>query len=389
MSGASDGPAPHVASSLAPHVLFAILDWGLGHATRSWPLVLAACRSGAQVTLASRGVAAQWLQQRMAEADAHEQRSGRATWRWQLVEKPGTDIRYAQGGAMLPVIALQMPAFVRSIARERKWTADCIKQLGITHVVSDNCYGVHPRDHAVPSVLISHQVSPPLPRLLRASGRARVRQWARRFSEVWIPDLEGNVMGGVLSVPTFSHHRFIGPLSRFSVDTGPEVETPAHQGNAAALVGLVSGPEPQRSLMEEALRTCFQRDGRSALLFAGRPSGGEETHGRVRTLYDAGDAHIRSALMQAECIVCRSGYSTLMDLAVLGRKAALVPTPGQPEQEYLARLWSDSFGWPHIDQRQLVHFQPQAAPGKDWEESGAEAAEWMTKWLQSRAPFGA
>jgi UDP-N-acetylglucosamine:LPS N-acetylglucosamine transferase len=47
-------------------------------------------------------------------------------------------------------------------------------------------------------------------------------------------------------------------------------------------------------------------------------------------------------------IICRPGYSTLMDLMVLGKKAIVIPTPGQTEQIYLghylhARKWFACF----------------------------------------------
>ena len=110
--------------------------------------------------------------------------------------------------------------------------------------------------------------------------------------------------------------------------------------DAPVLLGLVSGPEPQRTTMEQDLRTCFQRDERPALILAGRPGGGEHRTGNVLTVHDADDARFRQAVLAADTIICRSGYSTLLDLAVLGRTAVLVPTVGQPEQESLAREWA-------------------------------------------------
>ena len=38
----------------------------------------------------------------------------------------------------------------------------------------------------------------------------------------------------------------------------------------------------------------------------------------------------------SKLLVCRSGYSTLLDLSVIQSRAILIPTPGQPEQEYLS-----------------------------------------------------
>nr|MBP6558208.1 glycosyltransferase [Flavobacterium sp.] len=38
-------------------------------------------------------------------------------------------------------------------------------------------------------------------------------------------------------------------------------------------------------------------------------------------------------------VLCRSGYTTVMDLAKLEKKAFFIPTPGQFEQEYLAKRY--------------------------------------------------
>lgn len=363
------------------HVLFAILDWGMGHATRTWPLILAARAAGAQVTVASRGTAAAWLQERMKAADADGGGQGQPSW--SFVEKPGTEIRYAHGRRTLPTIALQMPAFLSSIAKERAWTKDIIQRRGITHVISDNCYGAHPPKGHIPSALISHQVSPPVPTLARGVARAQVRSWAAHFSQVWIPDSGEGEMAGYLSVPPFSHPKFIGPLSRFSAMDDAPASPEESASDGPPLVGLVSGPEPQRSLMEAALLECFQRDGRPAVIFSGRPEGGERQAGAVRILHHADDHHIRRALLSASCIICRSGYTSLMDLATLRVHAVLVPTPGQPEQEYLARHWAQRWGWPHLPQAELSSFQPRnlAETPVKLPTAASQAQQLMRDWL--------
>ena len=363
------------------HVLFAILDWGLGHATRSWPLIVQSRRSGADVTVASRGAAAAWLQNRMNAIVAQEQReSATEVPPWLCLEKPGVHIRYAKGHLTLPQIALQMPAFLRSIAQERRWIKSLMEHTAITHVISDNCYGAHPPSHDVPSALITHQASPPVPAFFQGMAKAQVSRWMEAFEEVWIPDTDQRALAGELSLPTIAHHRFIGPLSRFSVDDG----TGESEAEPPSLVGIVSGPEPQRSLMEAALLQCFARDGRKAVVFSGDPNGAPKTVKNVELLPNPSDGRIRHALTHADCIVCRSGYSSLMDLTVLGLKAILVPTPGQPEQEYLAELWHKQWGWHRIHQHQLAEFQPpphlegQTVPLSEVHHG---RPDWMQHWL--------
>ena len=329
-----------------PHILFAILDWGIGHATRTWPLIVLARQMGAEVTIATRGTAAAWIDARMADWDARKVPDSAP---WRRIDKPGVAITYGRGKATRIRIARQMPRFAASIRAERHWTRSTVSAFGITHVFSDNCYGCAPPS-SVPSVLLTHQLRLPVPWVLRPIARFRVRHWCRPFGATWVPDLPDSVLAGKLSLPLTSNTEFVGPLSRFSSKgTEDEDATPA-----PVLLGLVSGPEPQRSDMESALRMCFLRDGRPALILAGRPGTAAHQEANVLTLGDLDDKRFRAAVLGAEHIVCRSGYSTLLDLVALKCTATLVPTLGQPEQEQLARHWRSAHGWPTLDVRHLA-----------------------------------
>ena len=365
-----------------PHVLFAILDWGLGHATRTWPLIVAARSMGARVTVASRGSAGRWLDARMEEWDATSDTPALSPWC--RVEKPGVTIRYANGRATLPRIALQMPRFMGSFRRERRWTTEFSSNEGVTHVLSDNCYGARAELDGVSNVLMTHQLQPPIPAVARALARAQVRRLARAFDAVWVPDTPGRDLAGQLSAPVSSPTHFVGPLSRFQVDSlaGASPSTDADP----VLLGLVSGPEPQRSTMEEDLRTCFLKDGRPAMILAGKPGGGEHRDRNVLTVHDADDRRFRAALLAAECIICRSGYSTLMDLTVLGRRGVLVPTVGQPEQEKLALDWERRFGWTRLQSKNIADFSPGPMKGSTVEVAMASPESTMQTWLDIPRP---
>ncbi len=342
-----------------PHVLFAILDWGLGHATRTWPLIVAARRSGARVTVACRGTAGRWLDLRMSEWDAATDTT--ALQAWQRVEKPGVTIHYAKGVGTLARIAWQMPRFLRSFRKEREWTTAYARQHGVTHVLSDNCYGGRAELPSVSNVLMTHQLHPPVPAAARALARQQVRRLASAFDAVWVPDTPDCAMAGRLAAPISSPTLYLGALSRFQVDL--EGGQTGFVKDQPVLLGLVSGPEPQRTAMEQDLRTCFIKDGRPALIFSGRPGGGEQRERNVLTVHDADDVRFRAAVLAAECIVCRSGYSTLMDLAILGRRGVLVPTIGQPEQEQLARDWHRKHGWATLKSQDIPDFRPGPMPG--------------------------
>jgi len=55
------------------------------------------------------------------------------------------------------------------------------------------------------------------------------------------------------------------------------------------------------------------------------------------TIFNHLDAEkLNTTIAQSELVLSRSGYSTVMDLIMMNKNAILVPTPAQPEQEYLA-----------------------------------------------------
>ena len=316
--------------SSRPVVLFALLDWGMGHATRTAPLIQFAADQGWAVHVATKGTALAFLRTQFSpEAISFH-------------TKPGPDITYAKRGTWMK-IAAQVPEFLSSIRKETSWTAEFVARHGITHIVSDNCYGVHHPD--IPCVLMSHQLQLPVPNAVAALASTFVNKHAAQFRSVWIPDDESVGLSGALT----SHHQlphaeYVGILSRLSPH--------AAQGNWRT-VGMVSGPEPHRKLMELALLRWMKGVPGPCLLIAGRPGDKVEVNDHVTVWPDPSAEDLAGALRGAETIVCRSGYSSLLDLAALGQRAILVPTPGQPEQLLLARHWAQTFGMATCTQHEL------------------------------------
>ena len=317
-------------NSHQPVVLFALLDWGMGHATRTAPLIQHAVDRGWKVHVGTKGTALAFLK---------SQFSGQPI---AFHEKPGPDITYAKRGTFFK-IAGQMPGFLRSIREEAAWTKTLVEARAITHIVSDNCYGVHHPE--VPCVMMSHQLQLPVPPGLESLARLFVAKHARKFKAIWIPDDATARLSGTLATRNpLPHAQHIGILTRLPIDS------------AAAewkKVGMVSGPEPHRRLMEESLLQWMKSEQEPALLIAGRPGAKSRVEGNVTVWPDPSAQELAGALKGAETIVCRSGYSSLLDLAALGKRAVLIPTPGQPEQVYLAKHWAHAFGMATCTQKQL------------------------------------
>ncbi|MDA0940900.1 MAG: hypothetical protein O2990_07840 [Bacteroidetes bacterium] len=353
-----------------PQLLVTVLDWGMGHATRTLPLIEHAVAQGWHVHVASKGTALAWLQ---AHLDAEHVA---------FHTKPGPDIKYAKRGNFLR-IAGQVPSFLAHVEIERRWVAEFAVEHNIDAIFSDNCYGCSTPD--LPSVLMSHQLQLPVPKGLEGAARQVVARWARGFDEVWVPDTvpgEDSLSGGLAEADIHPQTHYIGVLSRLARYARPNPEVTWER------VGMVSGVEPHRSLMEQALRAWMHTTDQPCLIVAGKPGGGTSVEGNVTTWCDPTDAELADALQGAGTLLCRSGYSSQLDLAALHRNAILVPTPGQPEQEQLARIWADRFGFTTLSQRDLEAGRiPERATGNLPNEAANELAfQELTRWLLASIP---
>jgi hypothetical protein len=310
--------------------LVCALDWGLGHVARTTPLVRTLLEAGSKVTLASNGRSAAWWRSEFPSLEVRE--------------LPDYGVRYAPGIWLVPGLLGSLPRIVRAIRSEAALVASWQRRDGFDLILSDNRYGCHAA--GAMSVFVTHQLRLSAPRALRFAepfGERLVARLVRPFREVWIPDRkDGFCLSGKLGHPSrtgpFPPLRHIGPLSRFG-----EIAPDPTWAGPWDTVGLVSGPEPSRTTFESALRQIMSKRNGRHLLVCGRPEASfpapfPAPSGLVEVPHLPTTA-LATALIGAREIVCRGGYSTLMDLETLGvldNRCLFVPTPGQTEQEYLA-----------------------------------------------------
>jgi uncharacterized protein (TIGR00661 family) len=252
----------------------------------------------------------------------------------------GAKITYPAGHGFMVNILRISPSLIRSYFRERQDLKKIIRLEDPDIIVSDNRYGLWNRDRYC--IFITHQLRIILPPQLRfISGQLNriIRKQAEKFNECWIPDFElHNGLAGQLShpprLPVNAH--YIGTLSRFSVPPRQrEIPLPADFDIMVAL----SGPEPQRTILEETIIEQVVKSGLSGIIVRGLTESAEEWDltNKIHVFSHLESAKMREYFMRSHVVICRSGYSSLMDLVTLGRNAILIPTPGQTEQEYLAR----------------------------------------------------
>ncbi len=314
-------------------VLVAVLDWGLGHASRMVPVIEGLLEQNVRVILAGSGQSLAYLQKRYPQMESRIM--------------PADEIRYGNSGAGLALLrrALRQPGINK---KQQAWTREIVDKEKINGIISDNLYGVyHPE---IPSVIVTHQVSLLVPVFKKAFDR-KLAQWLGHFSEVWVPDMAGAAsLSGKMSSNDFLNvpKVFLGYLSR--------LRPVASAKKDIALTALISGPEPQRTLFEkEVLKLMAKTPGRKVLIRGVfEKSSGRITGVNDLEVYDfLDDAALSEIISRSDWVVCRSGYSTLCDLRVLGANALVVPTPQQPEQLYLTRRGCEK-GWFQSSEQHLI-----------------------------------
>lgn len=321
------------------NVLVAPLDWGLGHATRCVYIINSLITKGANVIIAADGRPLAFLKKEFPELS--------------FVQFPGYGITYQKKGSFVLKISTSILQIFQGIYNENKVLDDFIKSLSLDLVISDNRFGLW--NKKIPSIFITHQIGIKSPFKSKYFDQMLFnfnKGFIKNYKECWVPDFEGdNNLSGDLShknklpIPTY----FINPLSRFTKSYNENVEEDID------LLALISGPEPQRSIFEEIILNQIKDLNIIAIVVKGTPEKKKsyQINDNI-TVYPhlTGDS-LQKYLKRSKIVICRSGYSTIMDLAVLGKKAILVPTPGQTEQEYLANYYFDKRYFYTCDQKKL------------------------------------
>ena len=303
-----------------PRVLVAPLDWGLGHATRCIPIILMVLQQNCDVIIAAEGPCKFLLQEEFPDLV--------------FLELKGYRITYSKNKSGLPLkILAQFPKLIYRIYAEHRWLNKMVKLHAIDLVISDNRFGMYHK--TVPAVYITHQLKIKTGNRFTAQIAQKINyHFINKYKECWVPDTAGEInLAGGLSHPGVMPAvpvKYIGPLSRFK-----KIETE----NKYDLTIILSGPEPQRSVFEELILKDLKNYSGKTLLVRGLPANTtllQSTSSSLEIQNHLPAAALNHVLQQSKIIISRCGYSTVMDLITLQKKAVLVPTPGQTEQEYLA-----------------------------------------------------
>ena len=309
-------------------VLVCPLNWGLGHATRCVPIIRNLMAEGHELVVVADGYPLVFLEQEFPSL--------------RFIEFSSYSVYYAAGKSQVGAMLFNFPNILKGIVREHFWLRNLLQNEHFDQVISDNRFGMWSR--RVHSVYITHQLVVKMPanlKFLEPIVHSIHKMFIRQYNECWIPDRGNN--GGLLGdlahkYPLPFNAKFIGALSRFQ---GLENIAPTTDYD---VVAVISGVEPQRTLLEDSLLLKYKNRTEKTLIIRGQPQA--ETYkrhiGNITLVPHLPDVEMAAVLKGAAKIICRSGYSSIMDLEALKclPKAELIPTPGQTEQEYLAQIHS-------------------------------------------------
>jgi uncharacterized protein (TIGR00661 family) len=304
---------------MSKNILVAPLNWGLGHAARCVPIINELINKGFNPILASDGVALQLLQKEFPNL--------------KTLELPSYKIKYAKKGYFFIFkILFNVPNIIKAVIKEQKLLKKWINEYQLNGVISDNRLGLY--SSKIPSVYISHQIKV-FTGIFTSISTIIHQLFIKKYSECWVPDVNEsyNLSGKLGHIENSKLNlKYIGILSRLKKETLPKKYD---------VMILLSGPEPQRTMLEEKLLDEFENFTGKIIFVKGKMES-EQKYEVINNnfYYNYMTAHQISCTMnKSNLIVCRSGYSTVLDLVQLQKKAFFIPTPGQTEQIYLAKKY--------------------------------------------------
>lgn len=300
---------------MKPVVLFAVLNWGLGHASRSIPIINALLTKSVEVVICSDGIALELLKKEYPDLKCENLPSYNISYKFESIVQN---------------ILWHFKDILSAVSKEKREIEFLKQKHNAIAIISDNRYGCY-FDQGY-SIIMSHQLSiQSTPKWKGQFASNILNKFINKFSQCWVPDFEGEqALGGELSQnKNIPNRKYIGCISRF---------IPIESIKKYDLAMVLSGPEPARTNLEKLLLDQTKDLEISMVLVRGsnlsRPETFESFRGDVFDLCIG--AQLNEIICRSSKILCRSGYSSIMDLQKIGKNGILIPTPGQTEQEYLA-----------------------------------------------------
>lgn len=315
------------------HILISPLNWGLGHVTRTIPIIKSLNQHN-EVYIC---------------CDAEQEQIYRHYFpeQW-YVPHEGYPFRFNGKGLWMMDFIKRIGSLLEHHKQEQKKVEELVDKFNIDLVIADQRFGF--KSARTRNILITHQVNLPLSPLF-----VGVQWWnkslIRKFDEIWVPDTKNNQFAGKLSRSNDERTKFIGTCSRFDYDA---IDRFIPRSKTIRYLGVISGPQPYNQLFFNQVYAKIKASNRYSVIIVPKgvtiPKSSPE---QVKIIQSPNHDDFLNLLLKTEIIISRAGYSTIMDLVTTENKAILVPTRRQYEQQYLAKLHADHPHWQFVNEKQF------------------------------------
>ena len=228
-------------------ILVAPLNWGIGHATRCIPIIQKLINHGFDVIIAADGRPMHLLNSEFPNLET--------------IRFTGYNIKYSQYLPMSISMMLQLPKMLLNIKKENNTLDEIINDYKIDGIISDNRYGLY--SNKIPCVFITHQLVIKTPYFTNYIRQFNYK-YINKYNACWVMDDKENNLAGGLSMPNQlpNNTTYIGRQSRFK----KEVKEKKYD-----FLAIVSGPEPQRTILEKGLIKGLTIRQEKSLIVLGKP----------------------------------------------------------------------------------------------------------------------
>lgn len=310
-------------------ILLSPLNWGLGHVARTIPIIQSLLEKKNEIIVFCNSQQKQFYIQYFPDI--------------KYIQHPDYPFKFKGEGKWVKDTLFQFFPLYKYLKKEREIVDKWIKYLKPDLIISDQRFGFY--SSKVRSIIISHQLNLPV-----SKWTFLVKWWNSKlllkFDEIWVPDNKNRALSGSLSQGKHQNIHFIGIASRFQGYS--EKKTPIKYEN----LGIVSGPEPYNqqflTLLIEKLSNSAVK---SAIIYPSHLFISKDRVKNIDFFSSILPQEFEKVIYESDTIISRAGYSTLMDLKTLDKKAILIPTPGQAEQEYLSNLHQGNSKWIFVNEK--------------------------------------
>lgn len=316
-------------------IVYSICSWGLGHATRSLPVLRRLIKENHHLTVISSGSSLRLLKEELKDSVVYEDIPD-----YPMLISKNTEQFIAKSMVYWPLFIKRMEDGLQQLGK-------LLKKQSCDRIISDGRYDMYSK--SIPSYFISHQIrimNPLRLKMIERGSETFNQFFFKRFQDIIVPDYKDHNLSGDLShnlrkIDETKLH-YVGVLSDFSKQ---------NLNKDIDYFVSISGPEPQRSMLEEKIMEQINELSGSIVVSRGKIEDENNPELDHMTIYSYLPKEKREEILnRSHMVISRSGYSTIMDLAVIGTKALMIPTPGQIEQEYLAK---------HLKQSNICHTTTQ------------------------------